>query len=318
MAWELSITSAPRGLHPGRAGFCPVAHTQGMPPQLIERLEKISGYRHLEIGAGNESRNPVVYGHTVLRLGRETFHVLSRICDAGRDYSGRSNRFAYHLVLKPQELVPAGPAELLQRPELMLDKWDGQLRVIPTEKEIPKITSEPRPCELWQKVLGDAGWAGVLAQRFLQAPQETIYFVYPLQIDMLKLFQEVIALLPESLRWKVTFSTYYQGLGEVVTCRWRAIPEIASEYAAIMKQQGPQAWDLRSKRGPAPATSEADAAREGRLIELPTPTKVSVPVSEVPTPQPVTVPAPAPREPAFLELANSVDAPPPLWVASKR
>lgn len=318
MAWELSITSAPRGLHPGRAGFCPVAHTQGMPPQLIERLEKISGYRHLEIGAGNESRNPVVYGHTVLRLGRETFHVLSRICDAGRDYSGRSNRFAYHLVLKPQELVPAGPAELLQRPELMLDKWDGQLRVIPTEKEIPKITSEPRPCELWQKVLGDAGWAGVLAQRFLQAPQETIYFVYPLQIDMLKLFQEVIALLPESLRWKVTFSTYYQGLGEVVTCRWRAIPEIASEYAAIMKQQGPQAWDLRSKRGPAPATSEADAAREGRLIELPTPTKVSVPVPEMPVPQPVTVPAPSPQESAHLELANKVDAPPPLWVASKR
>ncbi len=114
MAWELSITSAPRGLNPACSGFCPVAQTRGMPPHLIERLEKISGYRHLEIGTSGESRNPVVYSHTLLRLGPETFQVLSRICDAGRDYSGRSNRFAYHLVLKPQELVPAGPAALLQ------------------------------------------------------------------------------------------------------------------------------------------------------------------------------------------------------------
>lgn len=109
MAWELSITSAPRGLKPGSAGFCPVSHTRGMPPNLIERLETISGYRHLEIGSGAAARNPVVHSHTILRLSGETYYVLSRICDAGRDYSGRSNRFAYHLVLKPHELVPLVP-----------------------------------------------------------------------------------------------------------------------------------------------------------------------------------------------------------------
>ncbi|WP_366494393.1 hypothetical protein, partial [Thermogutta sp.] len=31
MAWELVITSAPRGLKPGSSGFCPVLATRGIP-----------------------------------------------------------------------------------------------------------------------------------------------------------------------------------------------------------------------------------------------------------------------------------------------
>jgi len=322
MAWELSITSAPRGLKPGSAGFCPVSHTRGMPPNLIERLETISGYRHLEIGSGAAARNPVVHSHTILRLSGETYYVLSRICDAGRDYSGRSNRFAYHLVLKPHELVPAGPAALLQVPGLMRERWDGQVCLIPTERAIPKLMVQPRPCTSWQHVLGDAGWAGVLAQKFLADSQKTIYFICPLEVDLLKLFDEVIALLPESHRWKVTFSTFDQRLGEVATCRWRAIPEHAPEASDILKKRGLEVWDLRIKRGAAPSVPEAIAAREGRLLELPTPQKVVTPVRDVTVTQPATPPVAAPsrtsQEVHYLELAESTDTPPPLWRASSQ
>lgn len=325
MAWELSITSAPHGLKPGRAGFCPVAHTRNMPPLLIERLETISGYRHVEIGAGPSPRNPVVWSHTILRLSGETYHVLSRICDAGRDYSGRSNRFAYHLVLKPGELIPAGPATLLQTPGLMREKWDGQVSLIPHEKEIPRLMSQPKPCAAWEQVLGDAGWAGVLVQRFLNDSQKNIYFVYPAEIDILKLFEEAIALLPASVRWKVTFSTFDQGLPEVVLCRWRAIPEHAPEAAEILKKRGLEVWDLRTRRGPAPSVSEAAAAREGRTIELPTLPKVSVPVRDVPLTQTAAAPSGpvvaassgAKEDVPYLQLADNPEKPPPLWVASR-
>ena len=47
MTQELIYTSAPRGLKPGSHGFCTVAVTQGMPPNLAERLEALSGYRHV-------------------------------------------------------------------------------------------------------------------------------------------------------------------------------------------------------------------------------------------------------------------------------
>lgn len=322
MAWELSITSAPRGLKPGSAGFCPVSHTRGMPPHLIERLEAISGYRHLEIGSGAAARNPVVHSHTILRLSGETYYVLSRICDAGRDYSGRSNRFAYHLVLKPHELVPAGPAALLQVPGLMRERWDGQVCLIPTERAIPKLMAQPRPCASWQHVLGDAGWAGILAQKFLTDSQKTIYFICPLEVDLLKLFDEVIALLPESHRWKVTFSTFDQRLGEVATCRWRAIPEHAPEASDILKKRGLEVWDLRIKRGAAPSMPEAVAAREGRPLEPPTPQKVVAPVRDVTVTQPATLPVAAPsrtsQEGPYLELAESTDTPPPLWRVSSQ
>jgi len=325
MAWELSITSAPRGLKPGSAGFCPVAHTQNMPPLLIERLETISGYRHVEIGAGSSQRNPIVWSHTILRLSGETYHVLSRICDAGRDYSGRSNRFAYHLVLKPRELVPAGPAALLQTPGLLREQWDGQVCLIPNEKEIPKLTSQARPCATWERVLGDAGWAGVLVQKFLNDSQKTVYFVYPAEVDILKLFGEAIALLPAAFRWKVTFSTFDQGLPEVVLCRWRAIPEHAPEAVEVLRKRGLEVWDLRTRRGPAPSLPEALAAREGRSLELPTPQKVSVPVPDVPISQtaasPVGTPVAAPAGPKhdlpYLQLAENPETPPPLWVASR-
>jgi len=322
MAWELSITSAPRGLKPGSAGFCPVSHTQGMPPHLIERLEAISGYRHLEIGSDAGERNPVAWSHTILRLSGETFYVLSRICDAGRDYSGRSNRFAYHLVLKPHELVPAGPAALLQVPGLMRESWDGQVCLIPTEKTIPKPTAKPRRCDSWRLVLGDAGWAGILAQKFLADSQKTVYFIYPMRVDILTLFDEVIALLPESHRWKVTFSTFDQGLGEAVTCRWRAIPEHAPEVSELVKKKGLELWDLRVKRGTASSVPEAVAAREGRLLELPAPRKVAAPVRDATVTQPATPPAVAPsrtnQETPYLELAESTDTPPPLWCASSQ
>lgn len=268
MAWELLITSAPRGLKPGSSGFCTVLATRGIPPNLVERLEALSGYRHVEIG-GQSHRNPVVYSHTVIRLGGDTYHILSRIADAGRDYSGRSNKLAHHLVLRPRECPPAGPAALLSAPRLMRERWEGEVAWLETEPTLPQINVAPGPCGLWQQVWGDAGWGGVLAYRALARPEDALYLVYPDTVGMLGLFAEAVALLPESHRWRVTFTTHDMGLADVAQCRWRAAPAGSPEALQWRKTRGLEIWDLTRPRGVAPEGRPARAGREGRFVSHP-------------------------------------------------
>ena len=127
MSRELIYTSAPRGVKPGSQGFCTVAYTQGMPANVIQQLESLSGYRHiLSPQDSKASLNPVAYSHLVLTIAGRRCHVLSRICDAGLDYTQRTNKFAHHVVLDAAEVPAAGPAWLLAQPKFMQSKWAGR------------------------------------------------------------------------------------------------------------------------------------------------------------------------------------------------
>ena len=65
---------------------------------------------------------------------------------------------------------------------------------------------------------GDAGWAGTLAEAFLLDATKPAYIIYPPGVDLLPLINEAIALLPESVRWRVTFSTYFTSLPAGLAC----------------------------------------------------------------------------------------------------
>ncbi len=47
MSVELLYTSAPQGLKQGSRGFSTVVCTNGLPVNLANRLESLSGYRHV-------------------------------------------------------------------------------------------------------------------------------------------------------------------------------------------------------------------------------------------------------------------------------
>src|SRR3954463_12353575 len=105
MTQEICYTSAPRGLRPGSRGFCTVLSSAGMAKNLADRLEALSGYRH--VFAANDPQahlNPVVHSHLRINVGGAAYHILSRICAAGLDYTQRSNKFAHHVVLDLKEL----------------------------------------------------------------------------------------------------------------------------------------------------------------------------------------------------------------------
>src|SRR5688572_8565406 len=167
MSQEILYTSAPQGLRPGSFGFCTVATTPGMATSLAERLEALSGYRHAH--PPGHPHNPVVHSHLVLKVGGQRLHVLSRIADAGLDYSQRTNKLAHHVAFDVAELSPAGPAWVLAQPGFSETTWSGSPHILAAGRKAPRGSLEPQICQAWHRIAGDAGWAGVLAQHALES-----------------------------------------------------------------------------------------------------------------------------------------------------
>ena len=120
MAQELIYTSYPKGVKPGVSGFCTVAVSPNMAPNLVARLEGLSGYRHLYMpGTPEADLNPPNWSHVVISVGNAESHVVYRVADAGLDYTGRSNKLAHYIVLDKNDLAPCGPAAMLTTPGLI-------------------------------------------------------------------------------------------------------------------------------------------------------------------------------------------------------
>ena len=242
---ELVYTSAPKGLKPGSQGFCTVACSAGLPPNLAMRLESLSGYRPLVLpgqqaaGGNSASVHPVVRSYLVLRVGGVDWHVLSRIADAGVDYTQRANKIAHHIALEPSELPPAGPAALLTCESRFFRSWDGEPKLIMKPAPFPQIQSQPPNCgshcslycKTWKQVTGDAGWGGVLAET-ARENRQVILVVTP-ETDTIALFAESLALLPPEIRWQTTFTTYYTRFPSGIGCRWRCVVAGAPDMSQI-------------------------------------------------------------------------------------
>ncbi|MFM7244191.1 MAG: hypothetical protein ACKO40_08455 [Planctomycetaceae bacterium] len=211
MAREIVITSVPRGVKLGRTGFQVAMQTAGLRDDLSSQLEKMAGYRHLPSGVPN----PVCYFHRITKTFAGQVSVLGRIVDAGVDFSNRSNKLAHMVALEAADVGQVGsssPAAALAAIEGRLaSTWPGP----PEERQSPFAlagipASQAAPCSLWQQVMGDAGWAGVLAERAVRG-QPTLVIgpdSSPASCRrMLALFQEALAIVPAAKRWSVTFDT---------------------------------------------------------------------------------------------------------------
>ncbi|MDB5354718.1 MAG: hypothetical protein JWN24_1171 [Phycisphaerales bacterium] len=269
MSQELLNTSAPRGVKPGSTGFCTVGMTAGMPPVVEERLTLLSGYRWLvPPGESNADMNPVAWAHWRLAVSGRTHSVLSRVCDAGFDFSRRSNRLAHHIILDPSEQAPAGPAWLMSEPGLMRDRWAGEPQIFAAGPDIPQAESSPRICAAWESATGDAGWAGVLAEAFVADPARIAYVIYSPGTQTLTLIDEALALLPPAVRWQVTFSTYFTDLPAGMACAWRCC--VAGTRAAEEAQRNATSGlviDLTRPLRAAPDGPYVRAARSGTTVE---------------------------------------------------
>lgn len=232
MALELVYTSAVRGVKPGTHGFCTVACSRTLPAPLAATLESLSGYRHLYPPESENARfNPIVRSHLTFLFSGRPLHLLSRIADAGLDYSKRTNKLAHHLALGGGELISAGPAELFAQPGLFAESWTGEPVTYPTERTIPKLEKAAEVCRSWEQTTGDAGWGGVLAASAISGRSAGL--VLPPHFDPFPLLREAIALIPPADRWRVTFSTFFTKLPPGIDCLWRCVALDAPEEALV-------------------------------------------------------------------------------------
>jgi len=312
---ELIYTSAPQGLKPGSRGFCTVAATQGMAPNLTDRLESLSGYRHIYAPQDAQARlNPVAYSHVRLTVGPRRYHVLSRIADAGLDYSQRTNKLAHHVVLEVAELVPAGPAALLGVPGFLETRWNNEVRVLPAGRRVPAIASRPAVCTAWQRQTGDAGWGGVMAETAVEKAHRTVYVIFRPGMDLLPLLAEALAMVPGDVRWEVSFSTYFTRMPAGVDCQWRCVVEGSLEAAAIVRSTQTLVIDLTRPLGQAPGSPYVEAARTGAVPARPAPVPGATLADDRQLAQWLRTPiGPSPEEPlAVAAPSGRGPMPPPL------
>ena len=307
MTYELILTSVSQGLEPSDHGFCSVAESDTLPPQLVVPLKSISDYRHLfEPDTENAGRNPVVYSHVIVSALETSFHVLSRIADCGIDFQHEPNRLAHHIALSAEECVPEGPAWILAQSGFHCTRWltpavrFSQGRPIPTltapqsltrlqqidrerqrldvQKMEPFFDSPPptsttlpplskTPCPFWKRMTGDAGWGGVLAATIRDGRPAVLLFSPGMNV--LPLFVESLALIPSDMRWQATFSTYFTGLPEHVVCQWKAVPIDSPEAALLQEDSTVLLIDLTKPHPKAPNGPYVEFARHGAEKTLP-------------------------------------------------
>ncbi len=265
MVEEIVYTSAEKGLKQGSRGFCTVVSTAGMSLALAERLESMSGYRHaFPLHDPQASLNPVCFSHVTTRLAGKSLHVISRVADAGQDYTGRSNKLAHHLVIDNVASMPAGPARLMAEPGVIVERWDGNVRNVPPRE----LRCSPLPASIplvaWQRLTGDEGWAGSVAEQLLQNPAP-VSIIFKPGTDTLTLVREVLDLIPAPQRWNVTFSTYFTRLLAGAECQLRFVLNDTPEATSLRNDARARVIDLTSSLPAATGGTLVAMARKGQL-----------------------------------------------------
>ena len=239
MAQQLVYTSSPKGLQPGAFGFCVVASTRGIPDRVASFLTSTSGYRRVfapETGKG--ALNPVAYTHMLVESGAQTLRILSRVADAGLDYTNRTNKIASFLLLDRAEQPTSGPAAILDdRASLFYSTWNQSPKWL-EPIALPNLIDAPTAlCEEWRRATGSYDWGAALAATVYSGTPVTIVYAPDQNVNssmrILKLFQESIRLLPPAMRWKATFSTYYMNAPLGSQCQWRAVLAGSQEEANL-------------------------------------------------------------------------------------
>lgn len=268
MTAELIYTSAPKGLKSGSRGFCTVVSSQGMTSNLAQKLESLSAYRQLfPPDSADASKNPISFSHLTFRVGGQEYSVLSRVAAYGTDYSGRTNKIAHHVIPGRHEQGSEGPAWILSQQGVMQESWDGQCRNTPQGPSLPSGHLETKVCTGWQRLAGDPGWAGVLAEAWMNPQQKPLTVVFPLEHrdQSLALLREATALLRPSERWRATFCTYVTQLPPDVKCQVRFV--VAGSPDAIKAKARGVVIELGQANGEPPHSQWVEIARGNKVLE---------------------------------------------------
>lgn len=232
-------------------------------------LEKLSYYQHLSLSGGQE--RPIQCCRVVDIRGSR-YHVLSRIQDAGLDFTGRTNFLAHHLVFTPEEV------RQFPSPPVILRGWSGWVKSWPKEPQLLEnedwsglaglSATVSVPAQNWQQITGDAvnGYgllesrAGI-AFRVDNLAEEQILLLFAESLELLELRDPRRDF--RATAWQYTFTTSMQEQDNPADFRWRCLH---SDNPASSISAGPDCRSLSdvNVRASRVTSEETLLARSGR------------------------------------------------------
>ena len=196
--------------------------TQGIPPQLVERPEALSGYRQVYAPQQdpNAGLNPVAYSFLRLSVGGRQWQVVSRVAANGLTIRSGPTSLPIMRRWSRRKCLPPGPA-WLGAPGFMRTSYTGEPAVLPAARLIPRAAIPPRPSVAHGRPsrATPAGAASSRNRPDVQPHPATI--IYRAGTDLLPLFAESLASCRRMSRGRSRFCTYFTKLPPGVDCRWR-------------------------------------------------------------------------------------------------
>jgi len=253
-------------LEPGKSGFCCVARDRDLPVDLEKELERLSRYEHIP---GQSS--PVILRHILVSVRSGNFHILSRLSDAGADYSKRNNHIAHHLAFLDEETVSLpDPATILlywknwrnswgEPPRVLLERDQFQISDLDTSKGTPSIDFDS-PTETGK-------------------PQDTAFTIEEGQEPDLALhFRNELLSLPANQRWSIPFTNFILTSDQPTQFLWRGnwrdrpLPfefESQTEKTSVL-ETSPSAAAPLTQIDPAPEEDSHRITKSAPKVEIPT------------------------------------------------
>jgi hypothetical protein len=293
MAWQLIYTSAPRLLDAGLTGFGTVARHRAIPPLVVKAVERISQF-------ARQPGYPVdrlIFCHRTLTVGGARFHVLSRLRDAGSDYSGRTNHIAHHLVVAAQEVAQLAPGSATPADILLqmawLDRWDAGPEWLADDRLVPlqrfaRTTSTDRA---WESVTGDPAGCWLLVNG---RNARSACLIHPTGADPLPLIAASQHAQQTADAWQSAFTTALQPTDEAQEFRWIGLTA-DSPLRGPMESSGRPLLDLTNPASlPKPELPAAPAAPSPAAAPSHPASSASVPSHRYTPPPPTARPTAAP------------------------
>jgi hypothetical protein len=267
MPQQLIYTSAPRGIVAGRSGHCTVARSALMREALMLQLEKLCYYQHLSLSGGQDRP---IFAYRIVDIRGSRFHVLSRIQDAGLDFTGRTNFIAHHLVFSPEEIRQnAIPPVILRDWAGWVKSWTQEPQLLENEDWTALTALADKtmvPAQTWQRVTGDAvnGYGLLEARagasfRVDDQPDETVLELIAESVELLEVRDPRRDF--RSIAWNFTFTTSMQEQDNPADFRWRCIH---SDNPAASRFATPDCRALSALRATKWTGEETAFARAGR------------------------------------------------------
>lgn len=304
MAWQLIYTSAPRLLEAGRTGFGTVARHRAVSGMLASTVERFSQFARLP---GHDPRR-VVHTYRVLTVAGASYHVFTRLRDAGSDYTGRTNHLAQHVIAEAREIRALAASGLTPADVLLAipwrESWTEGPRFLDPSEEIDLSNFPQAASSAWAAITGNPASA-----RLLGTPQalKGCYLILPPEARALELFREAMIEAPQG-GWQTSLTTSLEPNDEVGDFRWIGLPfdsplrtqaEVSNRLLLDLTQpaklpappEPPAKVPLPEPERAAPVTTHPPAEiRSPKKVTLGRPPASTAPVSQMGgwSPEPVT------------------------------